>query len=79
MSNIRITADILPATDVLVAAREAIDLADRIAVTIEYNFNGVTCLAVPGDDPEALAKNCMDMMSSKTPVKIARGGPAERG
>jgi hypothetical protein len=77
MSHIRITAGFLQGTDVHVAALEAIALADRIAVTIEYNFNGVTCLAVPGDDAGLLAEHCMKIMGSNLIIKIARGGPKD--
>lgn len=78
MSNLSITAEALPGTDVTVAAREAIDLANRLGVTVRYDFNGVLCLAVPGDDHESLAEKCMSMVGEMEKIRIARGRPKEQ-
>lgn len=77
MSNISIKAHMLAGTDVRTAAREALTLANRIGVLVEYDFNGVTCLAVPGDDAGLLADHCMKIMGSNLIIKIARGGPKD--
>ena len=77
MSALSITVDIRPGASTESAASEAIDLANRLSVLIRYKFNGVTCLAVPGDDAGLLAEHCMKIMGSNLIIKIARGGPKD--
>ena len=77
MSNLRITAEVRPGTDVTTAAREAIDLANHLRVAIRYKFNGVLCLAAPGDDHESLAEQCMSMVGEMEKIRVARGRPKE--
>jgi hypothetical protein len=77
MSNLSITVEVLPGTDVTVAAREAIDLANRLGVTVHYDFNGVLCIAAPGDDHESLAEQCMSMVGEMEKIRIARGRPRD--
>lgn len=38
-------------TSIEEAAQDAIDLANRIDITVLFRFNGVRCMACPGDDP----------------------------
>lgn len=77
MSNLSITAEVLPGTDVTVAAREAVALANRLGVTVRYDFNGVLCIAVPGDDHESLAEKCMSMVGEVDKIRVARGRPKD--
>lgn len=77
MSNLSITAEFLPGTDVTVAAREAIDFANRLGVTVHYDFNDVLCIAAPGDDHKSLAEQCMSMVGEMEKIRIARGRPKE--
>lgn len=77
MSNLSITAEVRPGTDVTTAAREAVALANHLRVAIRYKFNGVLCLAVPGDDHESLAEKCMSMIGEVDKIRIARGRPKD--
>ncbi len=71
--SIVVKARFLAGTEINAAATEAVDLADKLGVIVEYDFNGVTCMALPGDDPESLAEQCAVQMGRVTSVKIARG------
>ena len=54
MSNIWLTVEVSPGAEIGRTCDEAIALAERIGITIWFNFNGVKCLARAGDDPRRL-------------------------
>lgn len=59
------------------ACHEAVRLADRLGITIIFNFNGVRCMACSGDCPKLLVM-AWDAELKKPAgkfIKIARGGP----
>jgi hypothetical protein len=57
-------------------AGEMIELANRIRVSVRVQFNDVSVLAMPGDDPADIARSYRHEARSKFPVKVAtaRGG-----
>ena len=61
-------------------ADEAIDIAEKIGVTVLFDFNGIKCMACKGDSGEELAKETLRLIK-KAPKggyafkPIARGGP----
>lgn len=77
MNCISIKVDVAPGSEIKVVAYEAVVLATKIGVSVTYVFNGVTCIADPGDDAEVLAKNCWDLVGigigMKATPQIARG------
>jgi len=76
---ILIKATVLAGTEINTAATEAVALADTLGVIVEYHFNGVTCIALPGDDPKSLAEQCAVQMDRETPIKIASGAARSEG
>ena len=54
MSNITLTVEATPGASIKHTAQEAVALAERIGVSVEFKFNVVTCFARPGDDPDGL-------------------------
>lgn len=54
------------------AFAEAVAIATKLDVCVEFKFNDVTCIAFPGGDWEAGAKMYHDRISHKYPVAIAR-------
>jgi len=69
--NGSINIDVLPGTAILDAANEAQNLADRIGITIKFDFNGVLCRALVGGDAGRLADNFMSKMGSDSEFKMA--------
>lgn len=58
-------------TDVDEAFKEAIQLANRVKVKVEFNFNGVKCIAFPGGSAEKGAENWHDTFHGNKPHKFA--------
>lgn len=54
--SIFLNVEISAGTDINEAARDAIELADRVGVTVMFGFNGVRCMACPGDNAARLAQ-----------------------
>jgi hypothetical protein len=65
-------------TSIADAAQETIALANRIGVTVRFDFNGVRCLACPGDDPKRLIEEWGDIISKRTNLSVARGCPTAK-
>ena len=59
-------------TDVRDVASELVQLAERIGVLCEANFNGVKLWARPGDNPLRLADAYHEQLQSNLPHKIAQ-------
>lgn len=55
MSNFSLRLEAFAGSDISDCAREACRLADRLGVVVLFDFNGVECMACPGDEPAFLA------------------------
>lgn len=55
MSNFYLHLEAKPGSDIDNCASEAIDIANRLHVTVMFEFNGVKCMACRGDNPKSLA------------------------
>lgn len=62
-------------TSIEEAAQDAIDLANRIDITVLFRFNGVRCMACPGDDPRLLVDRWSRLLVNSQTLGIARGQP----
>lgn len=71
MSNIWLTVEIAPGSDIGKTCDEAIALAGKLEVTVWFDFNGVRCLARKGDDPRGLENDWREQIISKHDYKIA--------
>ncbi len=71
MSCLWLTIEVSPATDILDACNEAIRLANLLGIGIWFDFNGVKCLARPGDDAQRLSSDWDRELKSKYAHKIA--------
>ena len=71
MNNLTMKVEVIPGTDVSKAAEQAVALANRIGIAVEYNFNGVTCWARPGGDYEKLSEACYAKIGSNEKHKFA--------
>lgn len=71
MSTIWLTVDVAPGTDITNACQDAVALANRTCITIWFDFNGVKCLARPGDNPEGIQASWRVEMKKDTPNRIA--------
>ena len=57
MSGLWITVEPSPGSDIDSITKEAVKLADKLEMTVWFDFNGIKCLARPGDDPLALKQS----------------------
>lgn len=72
MTAISINVEVLPTTSIFVASHDAMRLAEKLGITVTFEFNGVYCMAVPGDDWAGLADECLKQMELRCPYKVAR-------
>jgi hypothetical protein len=73
--SISIKAEVTAGQDIMDASKEAISVADQLGIGVDFEFNGVTCLAFPGDSPRSLADAFRKELNSDHRYKIARGKP----
>lgn len=78
MSNLWITVEASPGSDIDETCKQAVKLASKLGATVWFTFNGVKCGARPQDDPESLADAWMLEMNSKNTHKVAVGRKAKR-
>lgn len=55
--------------------REALQLAMRLRIKVKFDFNSVTCIAVPGASPDDLARAYHRSLSNDHPPKFAVAHP----
>ncbi len=74
MSNFFLNLEAKAGSVVSNCASEAIDIANRLQITVMFDFNGVKCMACPGDNPTRLANEALRLMRDGEPAyKLARG------
>lgn len=56
MSNLKITVEAFPGSDIPHLCIEMQGLANRLGVNVVTSMNGVKCMAVPGGNPVLLAE-----------------------
>jgi hypothetical protein len=71
MSTIYLKVKGLAGSEILQVSKEAIELANKVGVSVEFDFNGVVCVARPNESAESLAKNWEQEVSSKKKYKFA--------
>lgn len=75
MSALTVNVDVLAGTNITDACRELCELADRLDVSVEMNFNDVTVVAKPGADSRELTEKWRTELESDNGYKIAVGHP----
>ncbi len=75
MRNLILRIEAAPGSEIGDCATDAINLANRLMVIFMFTFNGVNCMACPGDMPESLESEFFRLLSSDQPYKLARGKP----
>lgn len=71
MRNLFLKVEALAGSEIRRTCDEAIQLADKLGITVEFNFNEVIVLARPGDDYEELAEAWNKALHSKYQIKMA--------
>ena len=71
MSNLWLTMEVSPGSNIQRTCEEAVRLANFLGICIWFNFNGVKCLARPGDDPERICESWNRELQSSHSHKIA--------
>ena len=70
----------IPSTDIDACARDAVEIANALRVTVMFEFNGIDCMACPDDTPASLAAEAMRLIGTPPLAvgmkRIARGQPA---
>ena len=72
LKTLTLKLELFAGTDVRDAASDLCQLADRIGVLCEADFNGVKLWARPGDNPLRLADAYHTQLHSKSTHKIAQ-------
>ncbi len=63
--HLTLTVEADAGTSINDACQEAIDLANRISICVEFNFNGVTCIAKPRGSAEKLVSEFHEQLEKK--------------
>ena len=71
--TISVKVEAHPGQDITEASIQAIDLADRLGINVEFDFNGVTCVACPGAKAEQMVESFHRELVSKKDFKIVYG------
>jgi hypothetical protein len=72
MSNFSITLEPFGGSTILSCAEEAINLANKLQVTVIFDFNDVHCMACPDDDAKGLATSYFEQLKKEHGYKMAR-------
>ena len=72
LRTLTLKLELFAGTDVRDAASDLCQLADRIGVLCEADFNGVKLWARPGDNPLRLVESYHEALKKPTPHKIAQ-------
>ena len=71
MSNLWLTVEAAPGSDIGGTCDEAVALATKTGLTIWFGFNGVKCLARSGDNPRGIEADWNKQMAMKGDHRIA--------
>ncbi len=70
MRNLILRIEAAPGSEIGDCATDAINLANRLMVIVMFTFNGVNCMACPGDMPESLESEFFRLLSSDQTYKL---------
>ena len=75
MSNLSIEVEPFAGVSIEDACHDAMVVADILGIVVMFNFNGVRCMARPGDSVESLEEDWNRIMQKKDrgPNEIAVG------
>lgn len=73
MSSFFLKLEVSPGSLLDKCATEAIDIANRTQINVTFKFNGIECMACPGDNPALLINETARLMALGKPGLIARG------
>ena len=71
MSGLWITVEAAPGSNIDDVTKQAVALANKLEMTVWFDFNGVKCLARPGDDAMALKHSWERELKASKPFRIA--------
>lgn len=63
--NLWLTVEVAPGSGIVRTCDEAVALAEKLGITIWFDFNGVKCLARAGDHPRRLEASWNRVMAAK--------------
>ena len=75
----RITVDLLAGTSINDAASDLCELANRLGLLVEADFNGIKLWARPDDDPAELVSAYHEQLRKDSTFKIASCARFKRG
>lgn len=64
--SLHINVKFFGGTDISIGSRELIALANKLGCTVMADFNGVSLMGSPGDDPLSLENKYMAHINNKT-------------
>lgn len=74
-SNLWLEVSVSPGAGIDETCAQAIELANKLGLTVWFEFNGVKCGARPGDEAALLVINWRECLNSNSPHKIACANP----
>jgi hypothetical protein len=69
--SLTIRVEISPGTEISRGSYEIINLANKLGHTVIGDFNGVTLMGQPGDDPLSLENKYYWLINNKIETKVA--------
>lgn len=72
LRSLTLKVELFAGTDVRDAAGDLCELANRVGVLIEADFNGVKLWARPGDSPQKLEDSYYEQLHGDSKYKIAQ-------
>jgi hypothetical protein len=67
MSNFILRIEALGGSDIKSCAEDAVNIANKLNVVVGFDFNGVKCLACPGDSAKQLSEAAMALVDQPKP------------
>ena len=75
MSPIYLEVDVYPGEPIEHVATKTLHLANRLNLNVHFDFNGVFCIARPGDSEDTIIKQYKNPRVRHIPYKIKQGNP----
>ena len=66
MSNFYLKLEAMGGADIENCSKDAVTIADKLGVAVLFDFNGVQCMACPGDNAQMLFDAAMVHISRPT-------------
>lgn len=70
-SSLNLLVEVDPGSSIERASSDAMELANKLGLTVQFKFNDVLCMALPGGSAADLSTAYFEAQKSKSPYKHA--------